>query len=714
MIQQTGPGLPGWEWNRVAMSWSGPVERDQHLTLTLIGPQSNLILAVARVLLLFLLAMGLLNISWRSGQGWRLPEWKSYFVLPLLLGCLYLPAPCQAAEIPSPELFEQLRHRLLEKADCFPDCAAISEMAVTLSPESLSLSLQVDSRIDSAIPLPGHANHWLPQQVVIDGTPAAGLFRTEQQIWIMVPEGRHQIRLQGKVPRQNSIQLPLPLRPHHITTDIHGWAVEGIHDGIAANQLQFKRLVNQQESAAQILESGILPPFVRIERTLLLGLSWKVETRIIRTSPGGSAIVLHIPLLPGESVVTEGVRVEKGQALITLDATDNDQRWESVLEKSDQLLLKHAATDQWTEIWRVDVSPIFHLETSGIPVILHQQGTRWYPTWHPWPGEEVTLLISRPEGIDGQTLTIDRSSLELRPGKRVSEGKLNLSIRSSQGGQHTITLPDAAQLQKVIINGTVQQVRHDGALISLPIIPGKQDISVEWREPSGLNTFYKTPRIDLGTASVNSAIDVNLPPDRWPLLLGGPLMGPAILYWSTLLIVALAALAIGKSGLTPLRCYQLFLLGIGMSMSNLFSCLLVVGWLIALHFRKSIQPERGRNSFNLIQAGLGFLTVLALMALVWAISLGLLGHPDMNIVGNGSGSHLLRWYQDISGPHLPQAWLVSIPMPAYRVAMLAWALWISLTLLGLLKWGWKIVSEPMLWDNSPKKKVDSRKKTEES
>ncbi|MDP3695070.1 MAG: hypothetical protein Q8R42_03015, partial [Desulfocapsaceae bacterium] len=358
---------------------------------------------------------------------------------------------------------------------------------------------------------------------------------------------------------------------------------------------------------------------------------------------------------------------------------------------------------------RVDVSPIYHMETAGIPVILHNQGSRWYPTWHPWPGDEVKLLLSRPEGIAGQTLTIDKSLLQVRPSGRATESNLNLSIRSSQGGQHTITLPETAQLQQVTINGAVQQVRQDGAKISLPITPEKQEISLVWREPSGLGILYTTPWIDLGTGSVNAAIDLTLPPNRWPLFLGGPLMGPALLYWSVLLVVTLVAFALGKTKLTPLRFYQLFLLGIGMSMSNLLGCLLVVGWLIALHFRETLQPDKGKSAFNLIQTGLGALTLMALMTLVWAISRGLLGHPDMNIIGNGSNSTILRWYQDVSTQHLPQAWLVSIPMFAYRLAMLAWALWISFTLLGLLKWGWKIVSEPMLWDNTPKKKAEDKK-----
>ncbi|MDO9041689.1 MAG: hypothetical protein Q7U64_04995 [Desulfocapsaceae bacterium] len=711
MIQQTGPGLPAWQWNQIAMSWSGPVQRDQQISLTLIGPKTNMVLTFTRILLMGLLALGMLNVAYRRGKGWVLPDWKSSFLLlPFLLsGFLAGPVPCQADEIPSPEMFEQLRDRLLEKADCFPNCAAISDMTVAINPEALSVTMNVDSLIDGAIPLPGNGDHWLPQQVRIDNKAATALLRSDKQLWILVPGGRHQIQMQGKIPQQNTLQLPLPLHPHHIVTDAQGWIVEGINKKVADNQLQFKRIVDKQDNATQVLETGILPPFVLIERTLLLGLTWKVETRISRTTPRGSAIILAIPLLPGESIVTEGIRVEDGQAKVNLDAESSELHWESVLEKNDQLLLKHADTDQWTEIWRVDVSPIYHMETAGIPVILHTQGSRWYPTWHPWPGDEVKLLISRPEGIAGQTLTIDKTTLQIRPSGRATESKLNLSIRSSQGGQHTITLPETAQLQQVTINGAVQQVRQDGAKISLPITPGKQEISLVWRDPSGLGILYTTPRIDLGTGSVNAAIDLTLPPNRWPLFLGGPLMGPAILYWSVLLVVTLVAFALGKTKLTPLRFYQLFLLGIGMSMSNLLGCLLVVGWLIALHFRETLQPDKGKSAFNLIQTGLGALTLMALMALVWAISRGLLGHPDMNIIGNGSNSTILRWYQDVSTQHLPQAWLVSIPMFAYRLAMLAWALWISFTLLGLLKWGWKIASEPMLWDSSPKKKTEDKK-----
>ena len=60
------------------------------------------------------------------------------------------------------------------------------------------------------------------------------------------------------------------------------------------------------------------------------------------------------------------------------------------------------------------------------------------------------------------------------------------------------------------------------------------------------------------------------------------------------------------------------------------------------------------------------LTLLAGASLFMAISQGLIGHPDMNIIGNGSSANTLRWYQDISEPMLPRAWVFSLPMLVYR------------------------------------------------
>ncbi|WP_232470509.1 hypothetical protein [Methylococcus sp. BF19-07] len=53
---------------------------------------------------------------------------------------------------------------------------------------------------------------------------------------------------------------------------------------------------------------------------------------------------------------------------------------------------------------------------------------------------------------------------------------------------------------------------------------------------------------------------------------------------------------------------------------------------------------------------------------------GLLGLSDMGITGYDSNAYRLNWYTDRSGPLLPEPWVISVPLFAYRLLMLAWAL----------------------------------------
>jgi hypothetical protein len=95
-------------------------------------------------------------------------------------------------------------------------------------------------------------------------------------------------------------------------------------------------------------------------------------------------------------------------------------------------------------------------------------------------------------------------------------------------------------------------------------------------------------------------------------------------------------------------------------------------------------------------------TFVALGALVWAVSQGLLGYPDMQITGNGSTSQFLSWFADRSGNELPTAWALSVPLWVYRGLMLLWALWLAYSLLKWLKWGWESFTSDGYWRVKPK------------
>jgi hypothetical protein len=100
------------------------------------------------------------------------------------------------------------------------------------------------------------------------------------------------------------------------------------------------------------------------------------------------------------------------------------------------------------------------------------------------------------------------------------------------------------------------------------------------------------------------------------------------------------------------------------------------------------------------------LTVVAVSALFGAVSNGLLGNPDMQIAGNGSSRWQLKWYQDRIDSTIPQAWIVSVPVLAYRILMLAWSMWMAFALINWLKWGWECFSKGRLW--MPAKKAATK------
>src|SRR4029077_16337732 len=98
----------------------------------------------------------------------------------------------------------------------------------------------------------------------------------------------------------------------------------------------------------------------------------------------------------------------------------------------------------------------------------------------------------------------DESAREVAPGLRATDVTLTLKLRSSRGGEHTVTLPPDAQLESLSINGATQPIRQQGRSVTMPVVPGAQSVALAWRETPGLTTLFAAPRIDLGAPSVNA------------------------------------------------------------------------------------------------------------------------------------------------------------------------------------------------------------------
>lgn len=702
---QTGPGLPQWQWNTLRLSWNGSVDAGQRVVLWYLSPGLNRLLNVFRVGLLSILVLLMFGLTRHCRMSWfslktLLP---GLVLLPLLMG---IPVPSVAADIPDPALLAELKNRLLPVPDCLPSCASIASMKLLVSDRAIDMAMEVHVQDSVTLPLPVDYNQWFPSQVAVDGNTTIALYRQGTGLWLTLSQGVHHVVLSGATPTMAKFIIPLPLRPGHVSFTGDGWEISGIQsNGVAQNQLLMARSMTSGKDSSKeqsVLAPGVLPPFVRVERELQLGIDWRLLTKIVRLSPPDSPIAMTVPIWHGESVTTSGVHVNDGRVNVNMRPEQTEYRWESVLAKSESIELIATHTDQWIEVWRADVSPIWHLETSGIAMIHSVSNDQWLPEWHPWPGEKVVMHLTRPPAAKGRTLTIDNSRLIVRPGLRARDIDLSLSLRSSQGGQHTIILAEDAELQSVEIDGRAQPIRQENRKLTFPLRPGEQRISLHWRQAVEINSVLSSPDIDLGQDSVNASTTIALGQDRWVLLVFGPNLGPAVLFWGMLILMIALSLVLDKQPLTPLKHWQWFLLLIGLGQIPIGFSLVVVFWLLVLGWRK-IQIPKEMLYFNAFQVFLTGLTLVALSMLFYSVSQGLLGSSDMHVAGNQSSAHSLNWYQDKSPAKLPIATVISAPIGIYRFLMLAWSLWLAISLIDWLKWGWNCFAANGLWQKKKPK-----------
>jgi hypothetical protein len=684
---QTGPGLPQWQWNSVQLAWNGPVQPQQVVELIYIPPMLNSVLNWLRVALALLLAWHLLRGMIPARLQQALPVWAAFLFLPLLIAS---PTQDARADYPPPALLNELEQRLLQPPRCLPGCASIPRARLSVSDQDV-LQLRIDIHASQAIaaPLPGRAGHWEPALVTVDGELPPLTRSTDGTLYVALEPGIHTLVMQGSVAGANAVQLHSPLLPRQLDTAVEGWDVSGFRQpGVPTAQIQLTRL-KPDDDETLAWEPVSVPPFVRLDRTFALGLDWEIRHQLVRVTPTGKSIVLRVPLLPGESVLDEDVQVRDGHARITLGPQQSSFSWLSRLDKQSPLVLQAADNDAWAEVWRFEVSPVWHVDYQGLPPVHHtDRNSRWLPSWHPWPGETLTATLMRPEGVPGPTVTIQSSSLSLKPGRRATDADLTLSVRSSQGSKRQLLLPEGAELLSVTIDGQAQPIRQEGREVILPLRPGTQSIDLKWRSPQAVTMITETPEVDLGGPHVNAALKMSLGQDRWILWTHGPAMGPAVLFWGVVIVIGLVAFVLGRIKLTPLKTWQWALLGLGLSQVPLPLAGLVVAWFFVLAYRgRGTMPERPL-AFNAIQVGLAFMTLLVVGAIILAVQTGLLGSPSMLISGNSSSAYVFNWYQDRWQAGYPQAWVISVPLLVYRLLMLLWSLWLAFASVSWLRWGW--------------------------
>jgi hypothetical protein len=281
---------------------------------------------------------------------------------------------------------------------------------------------------------------------------------------------------------------------------------------------------------------------------------------------------------------------------------------------------------------------------------------------------------------------------------RSTNGALQLSYRSTQGGRHSLGLPEAARVTAVMVDGQTVPVRPEKGELSIALLPGAHRVQVNWQSSEGAALRTRVPNIDLKLPSSNVSTVMRMPDDRWVLYAAGRGVGPAILYWGELIVFIAAAILLGRSRHSPLRGYEWLLLGLGLSTFSWSALLLFAVWMFAMRWREGFAvAQLSRRAFNLLQSALVLLSLAAVVSLVAAIPFGLLGNPDMRIAGTGQRAHELSWFNDQASGALPTAWVLSVSEWWYKAAMLMWALWLAFALARWLPIAWHALIQGGFW-----------------
>jgi hypothetical protein len=695
-VIQAGAGMPQWnQGNNYRLGWSGPVTTGQSMRLVIAPSWLVRLLRVAMVALLALLLAKLVTtllLPWRG----RWADWRGgRMVGAALLALALLPHGVHAQSLPSEQLLEQLRNRLTEAPKCAPTCADLAQAQLQVNGDALDVELEAHIGAPVALPLPQADDALQLLDVAVDGHADAPLTRNAGQLLLRLDRGVHRVSLHYRIGVADSVSLRFAQRPQRVTFNGQGWSLDGVDDGRALGDSIALHRMRSAGDGKSLPVAQSFPPYVRLTRRLVLGLDWTIQNVAERIAPQQGGFSTTLPLLPGEHPLGDDALVKDGRINITFNANSNSVSWTSRLDHAAQLALKAPDLGERAEVWEIHAAPMWHLDAKGVPTSASDDGLLYQPL----PGESLQLAFNQPVAVAGDSLAFDGVQLTSTAGERASETTLNLHARSTRGGEHAIDLPAGAELLGAQRdNQPINLAVRDGKL-SLPLLPGPHDYTLRLREPHGVAARTHMPGFALHAPVANISLALQLPQDRWVLWTWGPTAGPAVLYWSQLIVLLLAAWLLARYAPTPLRFHHWLLLGLGFSAFAWSAYALVVLWLILLGLRARGAPAERLNptTFNLLQFGLAALTLVALAVLISAVPKGLLGLPDMHVAGNDSSAWSLRWFADQSANALPSGGVFSVSLWVYKLAMLAWALWLANALIGWLRWAFDAWTHGGYW-----------------
>ncbi|WDE10617.1 hypothetical protein [Thalassomonas haliotis] len=702
-LMQAGAGIPNWQWRSHQVNWSSPVAKGQVFDLIVLSKNQYRLLKVVGVVLSLLWLYLVLKDVVRITPGRLQPKAAAALLAFVMLLPGYSPE-LAAESFPDQVLLAQLKARLSEAPLCAPDCVVISQMQLEAQAKMLTLKLAVDAGANTALALP-RSEFWRPQSTKVNGKTVSALIKRRGWIYIPVQQGITHIQLSGQLAPVEAFQLEFKDKALSIELlPSSDWEIIGtLGKRLSANTLEFLARRPLKSGTEQTSSRYSKQPLVKVIRELSIDKVWRVSTRVERIAPSQGSITVWVPILPGERISSDDIVFDnhngENRVQVSLASGQQDFSWQAMLAQQENISFHARSNNRVIEVWQVLVSPSWHAEFSGLPVIFQDQDHDDYfrYAFSPYGDEVLHIRTTRPEAVAGDVLAIDRVEYNIEQGSRTATLNLTFDYRSTRGGEHVITLPQDYQLKEVSSDGKIINLQGEAGKLALPVFPGKHKVNIRMRAASEQTLMMSSPAIDLNAPVSNMSTNMNLSRERWLLSASGPLLGPAVLYWGELLVFLLLALLLSRVKFSPLTTISWLVLGLGLSLHNWGMLMLITFWFASLT-ASTYRPETMRRLFfNLSQLGLYGLSVVVLLSLVAVVPMSLLGTPDMGISGNYSYGNHLSWFADKSDGLLPEVSVVTISTLFYKGIMLGWVIWLSFAIVGWVKWAWQMLGSQGYW-----------------
>ena len=605
---------------------------------------------------------------------------------------------------PSQELLDQLEERLFSPHECQEKhaCALLQMVKVSGNSQTLTLDLEIHAAQKSSIALP-----------VISGAslskifPDKTLFRKDDKgvVRALVEDGISKMKLNYALTGSTapSVSFPTPAQLVRSTPD---WQINSASSPVESMTVTYASALPSQKKetkAEESVQSFNAPLFFETRKEIWFEPNEiRAQTTLVRLSPTAQPASAEILLIPGELPMDSNTApTENGKLRIEWPAGSASTSFVSKITQSEALTLTAPQNLSEKQTWMIYINPRLIAKFDGLrPIVAALNDVL---VFMPYGGETLKISATTPKSADGNWLAWDKISSvsTLSETKRIET--LQFFGRNSVAGKATLKFDEQSKIESLRVNQNAQaQYNFDKGVLIVDLPPGENHLEIQLLVKKEISTLTSAPQIDLGTASANLSWKLILPSDRWILWTGGALMGPSVLLWGALILIALGAGLLPRLIKSPWAPNSLgwIIFTIPLALQSLSLIALPILAALFLYAKEKLQlRDSWVKNWNTYQSLLMIVWLFAAVSLLSGIYGGLLGHPNSMISAGPNGG--LSWYHDLAKEHFIGAYVVSAPLWLFRTIMMIWAILVAKSLIGRIPAIWNALADGGFFHNPP-------------